>query len=185
MTKRKQNLIIVSVLFALLLVLLFFLISLPNPQKSSTHDEKKAEFENIIDIKDKKIVNVDVKNSNENYDISVENKNDKSVYILSGNDESSTSQTNARVLYDSLANLKPEQTIESEDSLSVYGLENPTARLTLTFDNNENLVLLLGNDAPLSKGAYMKIDSDSKIFLISQTDKEIFLNEKSFYQEKE
>ena len=44
-------------------------------------------------------------------------------------------------------------------------------------------MLFLGDDAPLSKGAYMKISDDSKVYLISQADKEIFLNEQSFYQE--
>ena len=185
MTKRKQNLIIVTTLLVLLLVLLFFLISLPAPQKSSTSDENKIELENIIDTKDKKIVKISLKNSKEAYDISVEKKDNKSVYILSDNDESNTSQTNAKVLYDSLINLKPDQIIENADNLSVYGLEKPVASLTLTFDNNENVILLLGNDAPLYRGSYMKIDNDSKIFLINQADKEVFLNEKSFYQEKQ
>lgn len=183
MTKRKHNLIIVSILLALLLGLLFLLISMPAPDKSISTEETKPTFENIINATDRKIVNVAVKNSQESYEIKSESKDDKQVYILSDQDESKTSQSNASVLFDTLINLKPTQIIEGAEDLSTYGLTESNAELTITFENNEKIMLFLGDDAPLSKGAYMKISDDSKVYLISQADKEIFLNEQSFYQE--
>ena len=87
------------------------------------------------------------------------------------------------MLFDTLINLKPTQIIEGAEDLSTYGLTESNAELTITFENNEKIMLFLGDDAPLSKGAYMKISDDSKVYLISQADKEIFLNEQSFYQE--
>ena len=184
MTKRKHNLIIVSILLALLLGLLFFLISMPAPEKNASTEEIKPTFENIIDMTDRKIISVAVKNPQESYEIKSETKDDKQVYILSDQDESKTSQSNASAMFDTLINLKPTQVIENAEDLSTYGLAESNAELTVTFENNEKVTLYLGNDAPLSKGTYMKIAGSSKIYLISPTDKEIFLNEKSFYEEK-
>ena len=184
MTKRKHNLIIVSILLALLLGLLFLLISMPAPEKSASTEETTPTFENIINATDKKIVNVVVKNSKESYEIKSETRDDKQVYILSGQDESKTSQSNVGAMFDTLVNLQPTQIIEGSEDLSTYGLTESNAELNITFENNEKITLFLGNDAPLSKGAYTKVSGDSKIYLISQTDKEIFLNERNFYQEK-
>lgn len=185
MTKRKHNLIIVSILFILLLGLLFFLTSMPLPQKDMSSKTDEPIFENIINMKDKQIISIAVKNQNESYEIKVENKDDKKVYILSGLDEEKTSQSNAGVMFDSLVNLKPNRIIEDVQDLSNYGLEKVNAELLITFDDNEKITLYLGNDAPTSSDAYLKVDRDSKIYLINQMDKEIFLNEKNFYQEKE
>ena len=77
MTRRKHNLIIVSILLALLLGLLFLLISMPAPDKSTSTEETTPTFENIINATDRKIVNVAVKNSQESYEI-------KSVYSVNG-----------------------------------------------------------------------------------------------------
>ena len=104
-------------------------------------------FENIINATDRKIVNVAVKNSQESYEIKSESKDDKQVYILSDQDESKTSQSNASVLFDTLINLKPTQIIEGAEDLSTYGLTESNAELTITFENNEKIMLFLGDDA--------------------------------------
>lgn len=183
MKKRKHNLIIVSILLVLLLGLLFLLVSMPAPEKSTSTEETKQTFENIINVKDRKIINVAVKNSQESYEIRSETKDDKQVYILSDQDESKTSQSNAGAMFDTLINLKPTQIIDDVEDLSTYGLAESCAELTVTLEDNEQITLCLGNDAPLSKGTYMKVLGNSKVYLISQTDKEIFLNEQNFYQE--
>lgn len=185
MTKRKHNLIIISILFVLLLGLLSLLISMPAPEKDTSTEKYAPTFENIIDTKGKKIVNVAIKNSQESYEIKSEIKDNKQIYILSKLDEAKTSQSNARELFDTLINLKPINVIEDAEDLSVYGLSEHKAELTVTFENNEKITLYLGNDAPLSKGSYMKTADDSRIYLITSTDKEIFLNEMNFYQEKD
>lgn len=185
MTKRKYNLIIISILFVLLLGLLFFLISMPASEQSAHIENSTQTFENIVKTSDKKIINVAVKNAQESYEITAENKDEKEIYILSGKTAEQTSQSNASVVFDSLINLKPTQIIEEPNDLATYGLAENIAELTITFENNEKITLQLGIDAPLSKGTYMKVANDSKIYLIGQTDKEIFLNEKVFYQEEE
>lgn len=186
MRRRKNTLIVVSALFALLLGLLFFLISMPAPEKNASLDTSSVSFENIVKLtEDKKIASVAVKNQKEDYEIKAESKDDKQVYAVAGWEEGETSQSKAEALYDSLVNLKPTQKIDDASDLSAYGLDNPAAEVTVTFSNDEKLKLFLGSDAPLGKGAYVRVDGDEEVYLIDTTDKEIFLNEQEFYQEKE
>ncbi len=186
MRRRKNTLIVVSALFALLLGLLFLLISMPAPEKDASLDMSSVSFENIVKVtEDKKIASVAVKNQKEDYEIKAESKDDKQVYAVAGWEEGKTSQSKAETLYDSLVNLKPTQKIDDASDLSAYGLDNPAAEVTVTFSNDEKLKLFLGSDAPLSKGAYVRVDGDEEVYLIDTTDKEIFLNEQEFYQEKE
>lgn len=186
MRRRKNTLIVVSALFALLLGLLFFLISMPAPEKDVSLDTSSVSFENIVKVsEDKKISSVAVKNQKEGYEIKAESKNDKQVYAVAGWEEGKTSQSKAEALYDSLMNLKPTQKIDDASDLSAYGLDNPAAEVTVTFSNDEKMKLLLGSDAPLGKGAYARVEGDEEVYLIDTADKEIFLNEQGFYQEKE
>ncbi len=186
MRRRKNTLIVVSAFFALLLGLLFFLISMPAPEKDVSLDTSSVSFENIVKVaEDKKIASVAVKNQREGYEIKAESKDDKQVYAVAGWEEGKTSQGKAEALYDSLINLKPTQKIDDTSDLSAYGLDNPAAEVTVTFSNDEKMKLLLGSDAPLGKGAYVRVEGDEGVYLIDTTDKEIFLNEQEFYQEKE
>ena len=186
MTKRKQNLVIVALLFALLLGLVFLLISMPMAKNDTEKEDATQVFANLIDTTDKKISSIAVKNGLGEYELRVEEKDDKQVYVLEGLDESKTAQANASMLVDSLINLKPMQILDDENlDLSMYGLNSTEAQLTVTFDNDEQTILMLGADAPLSQGSYVKLESDPKVYLIEPGEKEIFLNEKSFYLEAE
>ena len=186
MTKRKQNLVIVALLFALLLGLVFLLVSLPMAKESSTNESTSQNFSSIIDTTDKKISKVAVKNALGEYEIRVDEKEDKQVCVLEGFDEGKTAQANASMLMESLINLKPMQILDDESlDLSMYGLNSTEVQLTVTFDNGEKTTLMLGADAPLSQGSYVKINGDPKVYLIEPGEKEIFLNEKSFYLEAE
>lgn len=186
MRRRRNTLIVVSALFALLLGLLFFLISMPAPEKDASLDTSSVSFENIVKVaEDKKIASVAVKNQKEDYEIKAESKDDKQVYAVAGWEEGKTSQSKAEALYDSLINLKPTQKIDDASDLSAYGLDNPAAEVTVTFSNDEKMKLILGSDAPLGRGAYVRVEGDEGVYLIDTADKEIFLNEQGFYQGKE
>lgn len=186
MKKQKNALIVVSIIFVLLLGLLFLLISMPAPEKNASLDISSVAFENIVKVTDdRKIVNVAVKNQNGDYEIKVESMDGSQVYAVDGLDEGKTSQSKAEMLYDSLINLKPTQKIDDSKDLSAYGLDAPSAEVTVTFSNNEKTTMLLGNDAPLGKGAYIRVEGDENVYLIDTADKEIFLNEQGFYQKNE
>lgn len=186
MKKQKNALIVVSIIFVLLLGLLFLLISMPAPGKNASLDTSSVAFENIVKVTDdKKIVNVAVKNQNGDYEIKVETMDDSQVYTVVGLEEGKTSQSKVEVLYDSLINLKPTQKIDDSKDLSAYGLDVPAAEVIVAFSNNEKINLFLGNDAPLGKGAYIRVEGDENVYLIDTADKEIFLNEQGFYQKNE
>ncbi len=177
---------IITLLFALLLGLIFLLISLPMAKDDTEKEDTTQVFANLIDTTDKKIASIAVKNALGEYELRVDEKDDKQVYVLEGLDESKTAQANASMLMDSLINLKPVQVLDDENLvLSMYGLNSTEAQLTVIFDNGEQTILMLGADAPFSQGSYVKVEGDPKVYIIEPGEKEIFLNEKSFYQKAE
>lgn len=177
---------IVALLIALFLGLVFLLISLPMAKDDAEKEDATQVFADLIDTRDKKISSIAVKNALGEYELRVDEKDDEQVYVLEGFDDSNTAQANASMLVDSLINLKPVQVIDDENlDLSMYGLSSTGAQLTVTFDNGEQTILMLGADAPFSQGSYVKLESDPKVYLIEPGEKEIFLNEKSFYLETE
>ncbi len=187
MLKRKHNLIIVSVIFVLLLGVLFLLISLPSSSdENKSKNESVQTFDNIINTSDKKISNIAVQNLSGTYEIKIKTDGDKEVYTIPGQPEDKISQNLVKVLVEDIINLKPIQIVSEDDKdLSVYGLDKSKANIVITFDNGEEVKLIIGNDAPLSKGSYMMKENESKVYLISSTDKEMFFNDESFYIEKE
>lgn len=187
MLKRKHNLIIVSVIFVLLLGVLFLLISLPNSSdENKPENENVQTFDSIVNMSDKKISSIVVQNSSGTYKVEVKTAEDKEVYTISGKPDDKVSQSLVKVLLEDIINLKPIQIVSEDDKdLSVYGLDKSEANIVITFDNGEEVKLIIGNDAPLSKGSYMMKENESKIYLISPTDKEMFFNDENFYIEKE
>lgn len=185
MKQRKYNLIIAIILLILLLAIFFVLISMPAAKDDNNMNESQV-LENIIDIQDKKISCITVKNSLGSYEIKLKTKDDKDEYLLSKEDDNKTSQKTTQMLVESIINLKPIQIVQEDaKDLSLYGVDKSQASIKVDFDNNDTIILKLGNDAPLSKGAYLVVDGESKVYLISTSDKEIFLNEKDFYKEQE
>ena len=86
------------------------------------------------------------------------------------------------IFMDTLKNMKPLQIVdETSEELSKYGLDHENASINIVFEDGTNMTLKLGNDAPLSQGAYMLSGIDGKVYLILESDKEIFLNTKEFY----
>ncbi len=185
MKQRKYNLIIAVILLVLLLAIFFVLISMPAAKDDNDIPDSQV-LENIIDMKDKKISHITVKNPLGSYEIGLKTKDGEDEYLLLGEDDNKTSKTATQTLVESIINLKPVQIVQEEaKNLSLYGVDKGQATLKVDFDNNDTIVLKLGNDAPLSKGAYLVVNGEVKVYLINMTDKEIFLNEKDFYKNQE
>jgi hypothetical protein len=69
--------------------------------------------------------------------------------------------TSARVEYEILA-------AEDEANLSLYGLENPRAEVTIHYSNGEAISLCFGEDEKISRGTYFSIKGKRDVYLMSQ-----------------
>ena len=67
----------------------------------------------------------------------------------------------------SLASLWVERTIDDEpEDLSIYGLDNPSARVTVSCSNGKEVVYLLGDMLPQGNVYYVMVEGDPKVYSV-------------------
>lgn len=186
MKKQIQNIIICSVILALLLGVFFLVVSLPPREESNISSSEKANtFAPFLENVNEKISSVLVENSSEKFTIEISNQDGKLIYNINNLESNKTSSPSSlQTFMSELINISPVQTVESGTSdLKKYGLEKEAAKITVNFADGTNKIFKLGNEAPLSIGYYLRINDENTVYLISTSNAEIFLNNKEFYAE--
>lgn len=187
MKKQVQNVIIASVILALLIGILFFVLSLPADKKSDTSiSEPSYSAEPFLKNSLDNISSVLIENNSGTFEIEVSTQGDNKTYNIPNLESSKTaSQSSLEMFINQLINISPAQTVETDaNNLKKYGLEPETSKITVKFKDNTNKIFKLGNQAPLSIGTYLRFNNEKTVYLISIPDAEIFLNSKDFYIEE-
>jgi len=71
-------------------------------------------------------------------------------------------------LVSSAAKLEADKVVEEKPAdLSVFGLKDPYARITVTLKDGKTRTLLLGDDAPVGGGAFAQPEGDPKVYLLT------------------
>lgn len=179
MNKGTKTLIFLSIV---LILFIGIFVASSRVEKNKTDDNIQQNNNSIsLGISDKNIDFVNVKNQSDQYTVKVGRDEGKETYLIL-NENREVSQSMLEIFMDTLKNMKPLQIVdETSEELSKYGLDNENANIDIVFEDGTNMTLKLGDDAPLSQGAYMLSGKDRKIYLILESDKEIFLNTKEFY----
>ena len=88
---------------------------------------------------------------------------------------------NFTALIEKAATLTAQQTVvENADDLSIYGLDTPSAKVTVNFTDSSNTVktLIVGNLAPDGNKRYLMVEGDSKVYTVYNNAVSCFLNDK-------
>lgn len=72
--------------------------------------------------------------------------------------------------------------VEAPDDLGVYGLDNPTVRVTYTDLEGVQTVLLVGDPAPVGSGYYAMLEGGDKIYVIGSYNSEYLLYKDMYYR---
>lgn len=85
----------------------------------------------------------------------------------------------------SLTGISADRIIEEDaKDLSIYGLDNPKASITLTDKNNNTQTILLGNKTPTKSGYYAKRKSDNTVYVIYSYIGDKFFTKLSDFRDK-
>lgn len=186
MKRQVQNIIIASVILALLLGIFFLVVSFPSNEEPDNSNSKISNsfapfLENNID----KISSVSIENTFGKFTIELASQDGNKTYNIKNLEPNkASSQSSLQVFMSELTNISPIQTVESNtNDLKKYGLEMESAKITVSFTDNTAKTFKLGNEAPLSIGYYLRINDENTVYLISLSNAEIFLNNKNFYIE--
>lgn len=150
---------------------------------SSSAENSSAKTEKLVTEDFKNLESIEIKNEVGEYTIAAEKKeNDEITYHLTKNSKERMAddlvqQSIIKNLVAEFEGLVPMKLVEENcEDLTKYGLENEKNVAVLRFNNGKNYTFILGNEAPLAVGYYVKEKSnENKVYLITEPAAENFL----------
>lgn len=182
MKKQITSIVVGCGIVVVLIVLLILVSSMP-----SKNDKKETSSSNssvsILSTVPENISNIEIKNASGEYNIKIENQDDTVVYSVDSLDESqSLSKDKIDSTINVLSKLGATEVVEeNSEDVSKFGLDSPRASVRLTFTDQTEKTLYLGDDAPFNAGTYLKLDDENKIYLITTQSSRVFLNSCNSY----
>lgn len=186
MKKNIKILIAFVAILAILIAALIFILSSPKKNDSETVEpDGSINLSKIFNNEINDIASINIKNSGGEFTISATFENDNIIYNLEPSDPTKQpSQSIIKTSISELINLIPSKKVEEKtDNLNKYGLDTNLNTIKVNFKDNSSKTLILGNEAPLALGNYLKISEDDSIYLLAKANTEIFTNPKEFYME--
>ena len=187
MEKQKKILIIASIILVLLMGIFVLVKLLPekdnNSNKSSNSQENNAVVEPLVGKSKEEISSVAIKNSLGEFTATRSGEGENVSYSISGlNDGENVEQLSIEELINNISNIKSLKIVaDNLENAAIYGLENPTAQITVDCLDGSKIILKKGTNAPLSQGAYAMVDGKNKVYLISLSDLELFESSRAVY----
>ena len=161
--------------------------SLPDKNDKSKGNGSNASEVSLVNQDESSIDSLFISNSVSKFNINVSrDENGNETYSIPELDSSQKiSEVEAKAAIKKMSQLKAkEKVLDSCENLSDYGLDTPTASVTVNLVDGSKIVLHIGKAAPLGKGTYLKIDGDDSIYLVSTGDTSVFNLSKTSYVEQ-
>jgi len=187
----KKEIKIISIWSVVLLILvgtfcfLKFLVPKVDVATESTNSTElnSVKIEKLITEDFKNLELIEIKNEFGEYTIFAEKKeNDEITYHLTKNSKERmpddlVQQSIIKNLVSEFEGLMPVKIVEENcEDLTKYGLKNEKNVVVLRFNNGKNYTFVLGDEASLSVGYYVKEKSnEKKVYLITEPSAENFL----------
>ena len=162
-SKRWITLVATGVLVGLAVGALYLsgIIVPPEPETPQTTDPVTDSYL-LLDKEKADFVSASIQTATENYTIVRSGE----AYAVKDMGQFTLDQTKAGNLVTSCTYLYVSDIAESADDLSVYGLDNPLARVTAAYADGSSKVFLLGSQAPSGYRYYMKLADSPKIYTV-------------------
>lgn len=186
--KQTKNLIISSSILAILATTSFLLISKPKNEIVNVSNTENVNVPSPLISKNlDEISSINIKNPNKDITIYVNAESESEKYNIPQLKDKKLSQKNLDDFTRDILNLSPIQIVtDNSENPTQYGIgkdNNPI--ITITDKNNQTTRFELGAAAPLAMGNYLKANADSKIYLISPFNSELFNHDEHYFLETE
>ncbi len=171
MNKKIRNLIIGAVVLILLVGVLLLLLFLP--QQSSDTEESSTEEVSVVSSsvelfsrETAEIDSITLENASGTVTVEQESESTYQVQGLEGIEQNG----NASSLMTSLSSLNATQLVEESPSdLAKYGMDEPSATLTVQYSDGSSNVVKIGNTLPTGTGCYGMVNDDPAVYALSST----------------
>lgn len=174
MSKKIRNIIISAALVLVLGLIVFIISILPKPSDntgSGSGNIASSEISldsgiSIFSYKSDEVRRVDVKNAHGSYTISYVKDGE---WKMLGYDEYPKNEDYYSTFIDACCQLSADKLIaESPEDMSVYGLSEPQATVTLNYSTSETLDIDIGSVSS-SGGTYIYVKQNDKVYVVNST----------------
>lgn len=171
MNKKIRNLIIGAVVLLLLVGVLLLLLFLP--QNDTTEEEsssvESSYVSSSVELFSREVSDLDtITIENESGNVSIQRTGD-SEYTVEGLEDIAQNDQ-AASLANSVSSLNATQMVEENPAdLAKYGLDAPSATLTVQYTDGTSDVLYYGNTLPTGSGCYGMVNDDPTVYALSST----------------
>lgn len=179
--KKTTKTLIISIIAVVVLVGIFLLVYFVVPEDSETLDTDYPEEYNLIAHVPADIAKIEVKNETGEYTLLSETPTVEStasdgttstyteatVYTLVGYEDMELLTGSPDGLASDASALTSTKIVNDGSNKSDFGFDNPRATVKVTFTSGEVATVYLGNDADGEAGAYVMVNSDPQIYLVS------------------
>lgn len=182
MKKNIKLIIIFLAIVAVLAGVLVFLIkTAPEEEPEADEQEDKILSSLLYDENPADISLLTIENEYGTYNVERVGEGDEARWSVEDISGSFISNSSLVTLIDNAATLTAQQTVvENPEDVSIYGLSEPSAKVTVNFSDSKNTVrnILIGNLTPKGSTRYLMLEGDSKVYTVYSADVNCFLNQK-------
>lgn len=176
--KKKKEMTTVIALAALLVVVCVAYFAAVKHKEAK---EKAADTSvNLLQLDTSKATKIDI--SNENGTISFEKES--TGWVMPSDKEFLVKQEEIQTILDAFSDLVATRcVVENKDSIAEYGLDKPTAKVTITLNDGATTVLSLGTTVPSEGGYYGMLDSSDGVYTFDQMSVSCALDSKDMFED--
>ena len=174
MNKKIRNLIISGVLLLILVGVLLLLLFLP---KDSTEEEESSTYSytsNSVELftrEPEELTDITIENESGTLALHQEQQGEDEdpLYSVDGLEDVDQNDQ-ASDVFDSLDSLYASQLVEENPSdLTKYGVDDPSATITIQYDDGSKNVLYYGDTLPTGTGCYAMVNDDPNVYALSSS----------------
>lgn len=181
MKKNIKLIIIFCAVVAVLAGLLIFLTATAPEKEEEAAAEEEITTSLLYDKNPYDLSLLSIENEHGTYEVVRVGEGDKSLWTIMEIVTLPMNNTSLGTLIENASTLTAQQTVvENAEDISIYGLDNPTAKVTATFTDSSNTVknLIIGNLAPDGYNRYIMLEGDPNVYTVYDSAVNCFLKDK-------
>ena len=165
--KEKRLITILSIILAVLCAAVLVVLSIRYRAAQAAKDQNTVSPSDIAEAAQSEYVALSYSNGSTTLSFSL---NENGVWTWDSEPDFPLDDTHVKSILTILETLKPQQTLDMPEDLSVYGLDAPDVSLTATAPDDAVLTVTLGNATTDGTSYYATINSDpDHVFILAGT----------------
>ena len=170
MNKKIRNLIIGAVVLVVLVGVLLLLLFLPKNEGDTTEESSSTTSSTVVSLfsreKDE-IASLEINNAAGGFTITREAEDVYTIEALEGFEQTTSSYSS---LIGTFASVSATHLVEeSPTDIAKYGLDDPATEVIVTYQDDTQNVLHVGDELPTGDGRYVMVNDDPAVYTLGST----------------